>query len=139
LRLRADAHPYEAANAAAIEANWRVEQARSPAVFDGRTALFSRLALEDGRLVGDCHDVRFASFLHWRRSRRTDVAAHLFAMAIPVTSDGAALTVRMAPWTVNAGQVYFAGGSLEPSDFVGGIADLAGNMRREVLEETGID
>lgn len=138
LRLVGEPHPYEVLHAAGIEANWQAELARNPDLFDGRTVLFSRIALDDGRLVGDCHEVRYASLLHWRLARRTDMAAHLFAMALPVTADGAVLTVRMAPWTANAGQVYFAGGSLEPADFVGGVADVDANMQREVLEETGI-
>ncbi len=132
-------HPYEHENAAAIEANWQAEQARNPALFDGRTVLFSHVAMEDGILVGRCHDVRFASLLLWRNAGRSAGAAHLFAMAAPVTADGAVLLGRMGPHTANPGQVYFAGGSLEPSDFVGAIADLDGNMRREVEEEIGLD
>ncbi|RST84720.1 NUDIX hydrolase [Aquibium carbonis] len=139
LRLADGPHPYETLHADGIEENWQAERSRNATLFDGRTVLFSRVALSDGRLVGDCHDVRYASLLHWRLARRTDLAAHLFAMAMPVTADGAVLTVRMAPWTANAGQVYFAGGSFEPSDFVGGVADIDGNMLREVLEETGLD
>jgi len=139
LRLADGQHPYEALHADGIEENWQSELACNPTLFDGRTVLFSSIGLQDGSLVGDCHDVRYASLLHWRLARRTDVAAHLFAMAVPVTADGAVLTVRMAPWTANAGQVYFAGGSFEPTDFVGGVADIDGNMQREMLEETGLD
>ena len=138
LRLAAAPHPYEMLHAQDIEANWQAERARNPALFDGRTVLFSRIGLQDGHLVGACHEVRYASLLHWRLARRTDMAAHLFAMALPVTADGAVLTVRMAPWTANAGQIYFAGGSLEPDDFVHAVADVDGNMQREVLEETGL-
>ena len=138
LRLSGAPHPYETLHADGIEGNWRAEKARNPALFDGRIVLFSGIGLDDGRLVGACHEVRYASLLHWRLERRTDMAAHLFAMAVPVTADGAVLTVRMAPWTANPGQVYFAGGSLEPSDFVDGIADVDANMQREVLEETGL-
>jgi 8-oxo-dGTP pyrophosphatase MutT (NUDIX family) len=138
LRLDDAPHPYETLHAEDIEANWQAERARNPSLFDGRTVLFSQVGLQDGRLLGACHEVRYASLLHWRLARRTDVAAHLFAMALPVTADGAVLTVRMAPWTANAGQIYFAGGSLEPGDFVGAVADVDGNMQREVLEETGL-
>lgn len=138
LRLAGEPHPYERLHAAAIEANWQAELSHNPHLFDGRTVLFSHVALRDGCLAGDCHEVRYASLLHWRRARRTEVAAHLFAMALPVTADGFVLTVRMAPWTANAGQVYFAGGSLEPADFSGGVADVDANMQREVLEETGL-
>lgn len=138
LRLSGASHPYETLYADDIEGNWQAEKARNPALFDGRTVLFSHIGLEGGRLVGTCHEVRYASLLHWRLARRTDMAANLFAMAVPITADGALLTVRMAPWTANPGQVYFAGGSLEPADFIDGMADVDGNMQREVLEETGL-
>jgi 8-oxo-dGTP pyrophosphatase MutT (NUDIX family) len=46
---------------------------------------------------------------------------------------------RMAAHTANAGRIYFPAGSLEAVDFVGGLADLDGNMAREVREETGLD
>jgi 8-oxo-dGTP pyrophosphatase MutT (NUDIX family) len=139
LRLSPDDHPYERIHADAIEANWRREREANSALYDGRTVLFSRVALEGGTLVGRCHAVRFASLMHWRLARRSDVAAHLFAMAVPVTSDGAVMAVRMSARTANAGQVYFAGGSLEAPDFVDGVADVDGNMLREMAEETGLD
>jgi len=47
--------------------------------------------------------------------------------------------VRMGSHTVNAGRIYFAAGSLDPDDFRDGTADLDANMRREVMEETGLD
>ncbi len=139
LRLSPEPHPYEHVHAAAIEANWQRESAANPALYDGRTVLFSRVALEGEALVGRCHAVRFASLMHWRVAKRSDVAAHLFAMAVPVTRDGAVMAARMGPRTANAGQVYFAGGSLEAPDFVDGVADVDGNMLREVAEETGLD
>ena len=49
------------------------------------------------------------------------------------------VVARMAGHTYNAGQVYMPSGSFEPSDFIGGKADFAANMRREVMEETGLD
>jgi 8-oxo-dGTP pyrophosphatase MutT (NUDIX family) len=139
LRLSADDHPYERVHADAIEANWMRESAANPALYDGRTVLFSRVALDGPVLVGRCHVVRFASLMHWRLAKRSDVAAHLFAMAVPVTRDGAVMAARMGPRTANAGQVYFAGGSLEAPDFVDGVADVDCNMLREVEEETGLD
>ena len=49
------------------------------------------------------------------------------------------MAIRMAAHTVNAGRVYFAAGSFEPSDFRDGLVDADGNMVREVREETGLD
>jgi 8-oxo-dGTP pyrophosphatase MutT (NUDIX family) len=64
---------------------------------------------------------------------------HLFAYPVIESSDGALVAIRMGAHTANPGQVYFAAGSLEPEDIVSGVCDVEFNMRREVLEETGLD
>ena len=56
-----------------------------------------------------------------------------------VAADNALVAIRMGRHTVKPGAVYFAAGSFEPVDFPAGVADLHGNMVREVLEETGLD
>jgi len=58
---------------------------------------------------------------------------------VAISSDGALIAIRMAPHTANPGQVYCAAGSMDESDIVDGHCDVEGNMRREVLEETGLD
>ncbi len=45
---------------------------------------------------------------------------------------------RMAGHTANAGRIFFPSGSLEACDFHGGVADIDGNMARELAEETGL-
>lgn len=131
-------HPFEAENLAAIEADWARQQAANPALFDGQIALLTGLSYAERRLVGSSHLVRYASFLYWRKERRPGTG-HAFAHAMPVTSDGALIAVRMGPHTANPGAVYFAAGSFEAEDFPGGKVDLDRNMAREVLEETGLD
>jgi 8-oxo-dGTP pyrophosphatase MutT (NUDIX family) len=132
-------HPFEAANHAAIDANWRAETAANPALFDGTVVLLSSLSYRDRRLVGRCHAIRYASFLYWRRHRDTSRAEHSFAHAVLVARDNALVAVRMGAHTANPGRVYFAAGSFEPVDFRDGRVDLHANMAREVGEETGID
>ncbi|MDP3899326.1 MAG: NUDIX hydrolase [Mesorhizobium sp.] len=139
LAFDAGPHPYEAANIADIEANWQAETARNPALFDGRVMLFSTIRFRDGRLDGRCHAIRFATFMHWRRTRAESSAEHLFAQAMPVAADGALVAIRMGAHTANAGKVYFAAGSFDLDDLRDGRIDIGSNMRREVLEETGID
>jgi 8-oxo-dGTP pyrophosphatase MutT (NUDIX family) len=139
VRLDPDQHPFERENAAAIDANWRQEKARNPALFDGKVVLLSSLAYADGRLDGTCHAVRFATFMLWRKTRPLGSAEHAYAHAMPVTSDNALILIRMAGHTVNAGRIYFAAGSFEPRDFRDGVADIDFNMAREVTEETGLD
>ena len=91
------------------------------------------------RLEGACHTIRFATFLYWRKTRPWPGAEHAFAHAIPVTSDGALIAIRMGRRTANPGKVYFAAGSFDPQDFPGGKVDVDLNMAREVAEETGLD
>lgn len=139
VRLDPAAHPFEQANEAAIERHWQAARAANPALFDGRVALLSRLACRNGHLVGRCHIVRFATFLYWRTLRPTVHAGHAYTHAMLVGSDDALVAIRMAAHTANAGSVYFAAGTFEAQDFRDGRADITANMRREVLEETGID
>jgi 8-oxo-dGTP pyrophosphatase MutT (NUDIX family) len=139
VRLEPGPHPFERENAAAIDENWRTETTRNPALFDGKVVLLSSLTYEGGRLEGSCHAVRFATFMLWRKTRPLGSAEHAYAHAVPVTSDGALVLIRMAPHTVNAGRIYFAAGSFEPQDFRAGVADIDFNMTREVGEETGLD
>lgn len=139
LRLQPGRHPYEAEHGAAIDRNWTEELEKNPALFDGRVALLSSVAYAGGDILGTCHEVRFATLMHWRRNRRSAGAEHIYAHAMPVSSDNALIAVRMGPHTASAGRVYFAAGSFDAEDFRDGFADVEGNMAREVLEETGID
>jgi 8-oxo-dGTP pyrophosphatase MutT (NUDIX family) len=139
LRLDQRPHEMELAAGAAIDANWLREKAARPEIHDGRIALFSKLTWRDGALRGTCHITRYATFLYWRAGGMRDRAAHLYAHAVLTANDGRLVAVRMGGHTLNAGRVYFAAGSLEPEDFPGETADLDANMRREVLEETGLD
>ena len=131
-------HPFEAANRAAIDADWLREKAANPSLFDGDVSLLARLAYRDRALEGACHTIRFATFLYWRKTRPWPNAEHAFAHAIPVTSDGALIAIRMGARTANPGRVYFAAGSFDPQDFPGGKVDVDLNMAREVAEETGL-
>ena len=139
VRLLPGQHPYEAANLHAIDANWAVESAANPAFFDGRITLLSALAYHGRGLVGTCHLVRFATFLHWRKNRAIAGVEHCFAQAVPVAADNHLIAARMGGQTLNAGRVYFPAGSFEAEDFASdGLVDPDGNMAREVFEETGI-
>lgn len=132
-------HPYEVAHREAILANWTREKAEKPAIFNGEVMFFSSIRWADGQLDARCHVIRFATFMHWRRFRGDATAEHLYAHAMPVSSDGALIAIRMGGHTANAGRVYFAAGSFDPHDVRDGRLDIAANMEREVREETGLD
>ncbi len=132
-------HPFHAANRQASAENWLNETRALPALFDGPVMLASSVAIEGGVLSAECHIVPYSTFLLWRRSPPAKGALHIFAMALPVGSDGGVLAGRMAGHTANAGVVYCASGSFDRDDIVDGRFDADRNMRREVAEETGLD
>ena len=139
LRVDPGPHPLELAHREAIATHWSHEQAANPALYNGRLILQRQMRVEDGLIRATGHEASFASFLWWRRQADLAGACHLFGYPVLVAGDAALIAVEMAPHTANPGQVYFAAGSLDPSDVVEGRCDLNGNMRREVLEETGLD
>jgi 8-oxo-dGTP pyrophosphatase MutT (NUDIX family) len=139
LKVMPGEHPFLAAERAAIAANWEKEIAANPALFDGRMLFQRHLTLDADGIHGEGHVTPFSAFMWWRRQPRRQGGLHIFAYAVIETSDGALVAIRMGAHTANAGQVYFAAGSLEPEDIVDGRCDVEGNMRREVMEETGLD
>jgi 8-oxo-dGTP pyrophosphatase MutT (NUDIX family) len=138
IRLDPSPHPMELSHGDAIAAHWRAEKERSPSVFDGTVVLFSRLVYRGGRLEGLCHPARYSTFLYWRATRMPG-AEHAYAHAVLAGAEGDLVAIRMGAHTSNPRRVYFAAGSFEPEDFPGGRVDVDFNMRREVLEETGLD
>jgi 8-oxo-dGTP pyrophosphatase MutT (NUDIX family) len=139
VRLQPGLHPYTREHEAAIADDWLQEKAANPSLYDGEVILLSELSYRAGGLVGTCHISRFSTFLYWRKNREKSAAEHAFAHAALVSSDNALVAIRMGPQTANAGRVYFAAGSFEPTDFRDGLVDIEANMKREVGEETGID
>ncbi|WP_112605428.1 NUDIX hydrolase [Rhizobium sp. WW22] len=132
-------HPFHVQESAAAQENWAREIADNPALFDGRMIFQRRLSLADGLVRGEAYVTPFSTFLWWRKQSERHGGFHLFAFPVAVSSDGAIIAIRMAPHTANPGQIYCAAGSMDENDIVNDHADVAGNMRREVLEETGLD
>ena len=132
-------HPFHLREREAAQKNWAKEIAANPALFDGRMVFQHRLSIVDGAVKGEAYVTPFSTFLWWRKQKERQGGFHLFAFPVAVSFDGAIIAIRMSPHTANPGQVYCAAGSLDESDIIGGHADVASNMRREVLEETGLD
>jgi 8-oxo-dGTP pyrophosphatase MutT (NUDIX family) len=142
-RLEPGRHPLETDDAGAIDAGWLRRTANRPRLHDGEVVLGTGLSLAEGRLSGSCRAIRYAGLLHFLELPDEGPPAspyrHLFAWPALVSADGRAVMGRMAAHTANAGRIYFPAGSLELVDFEGGLADIDGNMAREVREETGLD
>ena len=80
-----------------------------------------------------------ASFIAWRDWGFPDRAVrNCFAAGAIRASDGAFVLGVMGPQTANAGKIYFPAGTPDPGDVVGQEVDLAGSVRREIAEETGL-
>ncbi|TWF54282.1 NUDIX hydrolase [Neorhizobium alkalisoli] len=139
LRVLPGTHPVLDENGEAITRNWHSEITANPALFDGRMIFNFRASLEDGVLHAEGYVTPFSAFIWWRRQMPRSGGVHISAYAAIETADGALVAIRMGAHTANAGQVYFAAGSFEPEDVIDGYCDVASNMRREVLEETGLD
>ncbi len=139
MQVRSGNHPLYLAERDAIAANWQQETASNPALFDGPMILHEKIAVSEEAVVSEGYVVPFSAFLWWRKQPDRQGALHIYAYPVLEASDGALVAIRMGAHTANAGMVYFACGSFEPADIVDGYCDPERNMRREVLEETGID
>ncbi|WEX74560.1 NUDIX hydrolase [Sinorhizobium numidicum] len=137
IEVAGEPHPFHLAQAERARENWRQEIAANPHLFDGRMVLQRAIRITDGRIAATGHIVPYSTFLWWRKTR-TQSACHIFGMPMLLSADGAMIAIRMGGHTANAGRVYSPGGSLEPEDIVDGRCDIAGNIAREVKEETGI-
>lgn len=109
-------------------------------VWNGRALLLHRYTIEARVLRGACFETDYASLCAWRDWDLPDAGVYnVFAAAALQTADGAYLVGEMAPDTAAAGLLYFPCGTPEPADLAAGRLDLAANLSRELLEETGID
>lgn len=126
-----------------IDAQWARLKADKPAMFNGRVLLQCR-----GEIVGDTFRASYfatdyADFITWLRGDQAQVpGSHIrngFALGALRSRDGAYLMGVMGHQTVNAGMIYFAGGTPDPHDVMAdGTVDLTGSLLRELAEETGI-
>ncbi|MDX3925242.1 MAG: NUDIX hydrolase [Shinella sp.] len=139
LAVSSEPHPFHLAARAEAAANWIMETAANPALYDGEMVLQREICFEGGTLRATGHLVPFSTFLWWRKTTPAGAGCHLFGLPLVVSSDGGVILIRMGAHTANAGRVYCAAGSLDRLDVRDGGCDIEGNMRREVREETGLD
>ncbi|MCG5486369.1 MAG: NUDIX hydrolase [Sinorhizobium meliloti] len=137
IEVSPEPHPFHLAEADRARESWQREIAANPHLFDGRMVLQRSVRITDGRISARAHIVPYSTFLWWRKTRAAG-ASHIFGMPMLVSSDGALIAIRMGAHTANPGRVYSPGGSLEPEDIIDGRCDVARNIAREVMEETGI-
>jgi 8-oxo-dGTP pyrophosphatase MutT (NUDIX family) len=134
------AWPFAVERRSEIDRHFATLKARQPALWNGRVLLLRDHALEGTVFRGRYFETDFASFLAWRDWDFPDPAVkNCFAMGALRTADGAFLLAEMGAHTANAGMIYFPSGTPDPDDIAGDRVDLAGNLMRELAEETGLD
>jgi hypothetical protein len=131
--------PFAQARRAEIAAHFAARQAETPAIWNGRILLMNEWSLAARRMEGTFFVTEFANYMAWRDWGYPDRSViNCFAMGAIRSTDGAYLLGKMSSHTVNAGKIYFPAGTPEPDDVAGEVVDFAGNVTREVAEETGL-
>jgi hypothetical protein len=133
--------PYALEQREEIERYFAALQSERAGVWNGRVLLLKSYAIRGGTMRGSCFETDFASFVTWRDHGFPDPGVYnFFAAAALRAADGGFLLGEMAPYTAGAGQICFPGGTPDRDDIrPGGALDIGGNLRRELLEETGLD
>jgi 8-oxo-dGTP pyrophosphatase MutT (NUDIX family) len=125
---------------AEIDAHFEATVRHKPGMWNGRVLLTHRCDIRGDRLHGSYFETDFASFLAWRDFGFPDATVRNgFALAALQGSDGAYVLGVMGSGTMNAGKIYFPGGTPDLTDVIGDRLDLEASVRRELQEETGLD
>jgi 8-oxo-dGTP pyrophosphatase MutT (NUDIX family) len=132
--------PFAAERRADIDAYFADLCRQRSGVWNGRVLLLNSFTIAGRALRGACFETDYASFCSWRDWGFPDASVYnVFAAAALRSADGGFLVGQMAASTANAGLVTFPCGTPEPDDLdATGRLDLAANLGRELLEETGI-
>jgi 8-oxo-dGTP pyrophosphatase MutT (NUDIX family) len=142
LDLRFDPQPWRFAEQrrAEIGDHFAAAQRVKPQLWNGRVLLLRNYEIAGGTLRGAFFEADYASFHAWIAwGRPAADAIDCFGAAAVRSSDGAFLLAQMAAHTANAGRIYFPCGTPDPSDIRDGKVDFDHSIRRELLEETGLD
>jgi hypothetical protein len=110
------------------------------AIWNGRVLLLKEFLIRDGTFRGSCFETDYESFIAWHNWNCPDPTVYnFFAVAALQAADSAYLIAEMAPYTAGAGQLYFVGGTPDPSAIDDrGAFDPLDHLSRELREETGI-
>lgn len=131
--------PFARERRAEIDAHFAAEQRKNPALWNGRILLGRNPAFEGERFGAGYFETDFASFLAWRDWGFPDTKVfNGFGVGALLSSDGAFALGEMAQQTANAGRIYFPSGMPDLDDVRNGAVDIAGNVARELQEETGL-
>jgi 8-oxo-dGTP pyrophosphatase MutT (NUDIX family) len=139
-RLEPADWPFATERRAEIDAHWARQIAEKPKLFNGTVLMQHRWRIDNGVYSAGYAPVDFASFTAWVQFGQPGAPRRNgFAMAALRAADGAFLLGVMGAHTVNAGRIYFPGGTPDLNDVTpDGRVDLGGSLVRELQEETGL-
>jgi 8-oxo-dGTP pyrophosphatase MutT (NUDIX family) len=139
LGLKPWSWPFADERRAEIEAHFAALLADKPKIWNGRILLGRSPVFAQDRFSADYFETDFASFLAWRDWGFPDLGVfNGFGMGALRCADGAFVLGEMAPYTANAGRIYFPSGTPDLDDISAGAVDISGSLVREVEEETGL-
>ena len=122
-----------------IAAHFARRQAEKPELFNGRILMARNPRFAGDGFAADYFEADFAGFLAWRDWGFCDRDVfNGFGMGALRGSDGVYVLGEMSPGSANGGRIYFAAGTPDRDDLRGDSVDIAGSVRREVEEETGL-
>ena len=132
--------PFAQTHHAEIAAHFAAAQQKKPKLWNGRILLGRNPSFEGARFSASYFEIDFASLLAWRDWGFPDRQAfNGFGMGALLCADGAFVLGEMGEHTANAGRIYFPAGTPDLEDVSGNTLDLAGNVAREIEEETGLE
>ncbi|WP_420132283.1 NUDIX hydrolase [Rhodopseudomonas sp.] len=122
-----------------IDAHFTERQSDKPELWNGRVLLGRQPRFDGVYFSAEYFETDFASFMAWRDWGFPDASVfNGFGMGVIRARDGAIVLGVMGAHTANAGKVYFAGGTPDPSDVRNRRLEIASSVAREVKEETGL-
>ena len=131
--------PFATANREAVGMHFAAQQAKKPALFNGKVLLMREPRVVGERLVARYFEADFATYLTWRDLGFPGEGIFAgFGMGALRDAEGIYVMGEMSQHTANGGRVYFPSGTPDPSDLVGDRVDIEGSIVREVEEETGL-
>jgi 8-oxo-dGTP pyrophosphatase MutT (NUDIX family) len=124
---------------AEIDAHFAKLRLEKPQLWNGRILLARDPVFAGQRFSASYFETDFASFLAWRDWGFPDPDVfNGFGMGALRCADGAFVLGEMGRHTANAGRIYFPAGTPDLDDIRNGAVDIAGNVVREIEEETGL-
>jgi 8-oxo-dGTP pyrophosphatase MutT (NUDIX family) len=132
--------PFASERRADIDRFFADMQRQRSHLWNGRVLMLRHHEVRGRVLHGSCFETDYASFVAWRDWSFPDLGVdNIFPASALRGADGGFLVGEMAPYTAGNGQLCFPGGTPDLDDIrAGGILDVEANLKRELMEETGL-